>query len=416
MARTTRSTDPRRHTPQFQAYQECCTIRALDDMRLKSKKQEIPQPIIICNDDLSEALSDRLRHTHPRPPTPPRRSQNRLGEGEEEEATGREGRQVDGGELEEGTDDDCIQGRDSPRPTRLYTQEELEILTRKIFGDEEEEEDGEFWDDAGGAPWATINHPAKDEGAGVDCQDQESDTGGQSGESTGKANEESESDGLFGPTSNLCPSTRSEDGLPRSHQDADDVQDGLESAANSATVDTSNGVDSSSDDTPLTTTTSTPPTSPKYPRTALHLSPPPQQPPPLNNGLGALSTIDDASIRNLQPGEAYTGDNDGLSDLVPVPTAQVDPPEELGPCKPAVVIPSEEEPHCNTTRRIIRKRGLPEFSPTRPGLFSAVIISPADDAPLGKRKRSREDEGDEVESAFSPAIVSQRDHQVPRPR
>ena len=382
-------------------------------MQLQSKKKAIPQPRIICN---SETSPDR---PHPRPPTPPRPSQRRL---EEEGKAHWDSSQVDDGELEEGTADDCTEGEDSPRSTQLYTQEELVILTRKIFGDEDEEEDGEFWD-ADSGPWAAVSHPAKDERANVDHQDQESDTGGQPGEREGKATE-SKLDGLFGPTSNVCLSTPSQDGLPRSPQDDDDdqdievVQDVLEAAANSATVDTSDGLNSSTDDTPLTTTTSTPLTSPEYPHTALHLSPSRQHPPLLDNGFAILSTIDDALIGNLQPGEsleAHVGANDDLFGPVPVPTTQTDPPEELEPCKPAVVIPSEEEPHCNTIRRIIRKKGLPDFSPTRPGIFSAVIISRSDDAPLGKRKRSREDDGDgdEGERAFSPTSVS---HQVPRPR
>ena len=196
------------------------------------------------------------------------------------------------------------------------------------------------------------------------------------------------------------------------------MQDVLEAAANSATIDTSDGVSSSTDDTPPTATTSTHITSPEYSRTALHPPPPTQHPRPLNDGFGTLSTIDDAWIGKLQPGEspeAQSGTNDGLSDPVLVPTTQVHP-SELEPRKPTVVIPSEEESHCNTMRRIIRKRGLPEFSSTRPGIFSAVIISSSEDAPLGKMKRSREDDGDEVGRVFSPASVPQGDHQVPRPR
>ena len=445
MAQATRSTDPRRHTPQFQAYQEDCTIRSLDDMRLESEIKAIPQPMVICNDYLSETSSDRLRHTHPHPPTPPRPSQKRLGEEEQEahwdedgtdegasdstsdyeirnkEATAREGSQVDDDKLEEDTAEDCPKGEDSPQSNRLYTQEELLIITRKIFRDEDEEDDAELWDDADEAPWATINNPGKDEGAGMDRQDQKSDAGGQSGESEGKV----KLDGLFGPTSNVSLSTSSSDGLPCSHQDEDDgqdvevVQDVLEAVAGSASMDTSDGVNSWTDDTPPSATTSTPLTSPEFPRTALHPSPPTQHPPPPESGVRTLSTIDDASIGNLQPGElpeAHTGANGGSPDSAPVPTTQVDPSEELEPHKPAVVIPSEEDPNCNTIRHIIRKRHLPEFSPTRPGIFSAVIISSSDDASLGKRKRSREDDGDDGERVFSPASVSRSNHQVPRRR
>ena len=406
-------------------------------MRLQSQTKVIPQPIVTRNDYLGGTLSDWCRHTHthPRPPTPPRPSQKRLGEeqGEfhwgrdgnsmhfpstttndadwdedrieegagdgtsnykirNEKATTWEGSQVDDGELDEGMADDCTKGEDSPRSNRLYTQEELAILTRKIFGDEDDEVDGAFWD-ADGTPWAAIDRPAKDEGAGVDHQDQESDTGGQSGESGGQANEESKVDGLFGPTSNTCLPTWSKDGLPCPRQDEDDdqnvevTQDVLEAAAvaSSATVDISDGVNSSNDDTlPTTntnTTTSTPLTSPESPCTALRPSPSTQRS-PSESSFGTLSTND------LQPGgqpEVHVGANVDLSDPVPVPTTQV---EELEPCKPAVVIPGEEEPHCNTTRHIIRKKGLPEFSPTRPGIFSALIVRSSDDASLGKRKRS----------------------------
>ena len=135
----------------------------------------------IGNDHCSEISSDRLRHTHFRPPTPPRPSQKWLGEeegeaqwdddgssvqipptpandvgwsdgGTEEGASGNtsnykirnkkvtamENSQVDDGEEA----DDYTKGEDSPWSNRLYTQEELVILTRNIFEDEEEEEDG----------------------------------------------------------------------------------------------------------------------------------------------------------------------------------------------------------------------------------------------------------------------------------
>ena len=462
-AQAKRSTDPRRYTPQFQAYQENWAVRALDNMRLQPQTKAISQPVGICNDYLSETISDGRRHMHLRPPTPPRPSQKRLdeegdshwdrdgnsiqipptttndadwdedgidegaGDGTSdykirtEKGTAREGSQVDDGGLEKGMADDCIKGEDSPRSSRLYTQEELAILTRKIFGDEDDEVDGAFWD-ADGAPWAAIDRPAKDEGASVDHQDQESDTGGQSGESEGQANEESKVDRLFGPTSNACLLTSSKDGLPCPHQDEDDdqnvevTQEILEAAAvaSSATVDTSDGVNSSNDDTPPTTntntTTSTPLISPESLCTALRPSPPTQRPPQSENGFGNLSTNDP------QPGESsegHAGVNFNLSNPVPVPTTQV---EELEPRKLAVVIPGEEEPHCNTTRRIIRKKGLPEFSPTRPGIFSALIVRSSDDASLGKRKRSWEDDGDGGEEAFSLASVPQRDHQCLRPR
>jgi len=68
-----------------------------------------------------------------------------------EKATAWEGSQVDDGELKEGTANDCTKGEDSPRSNRLYMQGELVILTRKIFGDEDDEVDGAFWDDVDGA-------------------------------------------------------------------------------------------------------------------------------------------------------------------------------------------------------------------------------------------------------------------------
>ena len=217
-------------------------------MRRQSGVQVTPQPSLISNDQLSEVLSQRLRHTHPRPPTPSRPSQRRLVEEEEEshwdgdsnsvnarpsaanntgwdedgidegadnatseskilneEMTAGEGSQVDDDELEEGMADHCTKGDEPSRSNRPYTQEELVILTRKIFGDEDEEVDAAFWDDGDGAPWVAIDHLAKDEETGVDHQNQESDTGEPSevGECEGKANETSKLDGLFGPTLNF---------------------------------------------------------------------------------------------------------------------------------------------------------------------------------------------------------------------
>jgi hypothetical protein len=415
VAQATRSSDPRANTLQFQEYRENSTLRALEVMRLRSETKAVPQPTVTCSDYLSKTLSERLQHAHPRPPTPPRPSQKRLVEEEEEsrwdddvncmsvlptaannagwdedgidevaggatskhrirdeETAARGGGQVDDDEIEEGTADDCTKGEGSPRSTRLYTQGELVILTRKIFGDEDGEDDGVFWEDTG----ATIDHPAKNEGACVDQQDQRSDTGEQSEESEGKA---SKPDGLFGPTSNFCLSTSSKDGLPRSHQDEDDdrtaevVQDALETAAGSATLNTSGGVSSSEDDTPPTTTASTPFTSTEAPRTALSLSTPMQCPMSPESGFGNRLTKGGAPTGDLWPGKSPEADaepNEGLSDSLPLPASQLDPSTgEMEPSKPAAVAPSEEEPHCNTIRRIVRKRGLPEFSPTRPGIF-----------------------------------------------
>ena len=446
-----RSTDPRLRAPQFQEHQEHRTLRALEDMRLQSETKVIPQPTPMCSTPTS---LNWLRH-HPCPPTPPRPSQKRLddeggeshwddngdklnipptavnntgwddngidGDDEDttsnegvvdEEAAARDGSQVGDGELKEGMADDRTKGEDSPQSNRLYTQEGLVILTRKIFGDEDEEEDAAFWD-ADEAPRAAIDHPAKHEGSGVmDQQDKESDTGGQSGE--GNADEASKLDGLFGPTSSTA--TDGLPGLPRSNQDEDDdqnagvLQDVLETAASSAHVDTSDGDNSSENDIQRTTTASRPLTSLESPRTALSPSPPTQRPLPPENGVGIHSTKDDTPIGNLQPGElpeAGAGANEGRSDPVPVPATQVDPP--------AVVAPSEEKLHFGAIRRVIRMKRLPEFSPTRPGIFSTLILNSGDDASLGKRKRSQEDDGDEREGDSSPASIPQRDRQVLHP-
>jgi hypothetical protein len=464
-----RSTDPRLRAPQFQEHWESWTSRALDSMRLQSNTKVVPKPTVGCGSFLGDTLSDWPRHARPSPPTPPRPSQKRLGEekgeahwdndgdstsippptansagwdedGSDEDAddansnektrneapTAREGSQVDDGELEGGMTDDRTRGDHSPQSTRRYTQEELVILTRQIFGDEDEEVDPAFWDDADRAPGPAIDHPAMHEGAGLMHQQvKESNTGGLEGEGARKADEASKSDGLFGPTSNISPSTSPQDGLPHSHQDEDDdqnaevVQDVLEAAAGSATVDTSDSVNSSEYNTPPATTTPMLLTSPESPRTALRPSSPTQCPPSPENGFEIRSTKDDGPTGNLQPGkslEADAGANEGHSDPMPLPANQVDPSGELEPCKLAVVAPSKEEPHSSTIRHIIRKKGLPEFSPTRPGIFSTLIVNSADHASIGKRKRSREDDGDEEEKAFSPASIPQGDRQILRPR
>lgn len=71
-----------------------------------------------------------------------------------EKTTARESSRVDDDELEESRAGDCAKGEDSPQLNLLSTQEELVILTRKIFGDEDEEVDVAFWDDGDGALWA----------------------------------------------------------------------------------------------------------------------------------------------------------------------------------------------------------------------------------------------------------------------
>ena len=50
-------------------------------------------------------------------------------------------------------------------------------------------------------------------------------------------------------------------------------------------------------------------------------------------------------------------------------------------------------------RCIVRKKGLPEFNSTRSGIFSTAIVDPSENAFLRKRERSREDNGDEDETA-----------------
>ena len=431
MAQATRSSDPRLHTPAFQEHRQNSTLRALEKMGLQSNTKAIPQPTVIRNGTSGEVLSERFRHAHPRPPTPPCPSQRRReshfdGDGNSvniSPTTNNVGWDQDG--IDGGVDeaDDGTKGGDSPRSTRLYTQEELVILRRKIFGDEEGEGDGTFWDDADdtdGAQWATLDHPEKDE------RDSMNDAGKQPEESEGKANETAESDGLFGPTSNFCLPTSSKDGLLRSHQHDDDdqttevVQDVLETAAGSASIHTSDGVNPLEDDIQPTTTTSMPFTSQEPPRTTLSPSPSTQLPLPLESGFGIRLTKGGTPTGNLQPGGSLEADaepSEGLSDPLPLPATQLDPStEEMEPRKPAAVAPSEEEPHCNTIRRIIRKRRLPEFSPTRPGIFSALILNSSDAASLGKRKRTQDDDEYQEEAAFSSTPNPLCDRQVLRPR
>ena len=93
-----------------------------------------------------------------------------------DETTAREGSQVDDDGLE-GMANDCTKGEDSPRSTQLYMQEELVILTHKIFRDEDEKDMGRSG--------TTRTVHCRLLLPGVDHQVQESDTGEQSGESEG---------------------------------------------------------------------------------------------------------------------------------------------------------------------------------------------------------------------------------------
>ena len=165
------------------------------------------------------------------------------------------------------------------------------------------------------------------------------------------------------------------------------------------------------DDTPPTTTTPALFTSPESPRTAIGPSPPTQRPLPPESGFGIRLTKGGSPTGALRPGkspEADDGLNGGLSDSPVLPATQLDPSvEEMVPRKPAVVTPSEEELQCNTICHIIRKKGLPEFTPTRSGIFSAQIVNSSDAASLGKRKRIREDDGYEGERALSFASIPQ---------
>jgi len=346
-------------------------------------------------------------------------------EGQDEKEMAREGSSVGGDE------EDLIGGHAScavsPGSNRAYTQEELVILTRKIFG----EEDATFWDDwddwdidVDGASRAAFGHPGEQEFSHTDMVDQqgeESDIRGESGE--GEVNEGSKSDGLFGRTSNAYSSTLFDGGHPHPHQKEDEdenaavVEDVLEAAADSATTDISDDVNLSENGTPSTAIPSTLPTSPGCPITPLHSSPPVQLPSPSpESGSGTHLSKD----RNSKPGDSLevdVGGDGSFSDMMLVLAAQVTPPNEvLEPRKPAVAVTNEEGLPCSTTRRMIRKKGLPEFSSTRPSIFGPQDIESSDEASTGKRKRSHEDDSDVDERASSSVSDPQGDRGVLPPR
>ena len=363
-----------------------------------------------------ETSPEWLRHYTPLPPTPPRRSQKLLGGGsnqagdghheppvtdgaewckdmigrgtnrgeeEDEEATAGEGGLVDKSED--------TQGEDSPGSKRVYTQEELVTLTRRIFGDDEEEEDATWWDDVDGAPNVTIDHPGKQEVSHTDTVDQqseESDIGEESGEGGGV-----QVTRLFGPifgpsSSTPRPWKELERKHPHAHEHAEVVQNVLEPAVHSAT-----GVKSSETDKPRITIAPTLTASPECHYTPLSSFPHAQrtslQP---GSSFRIYSSKDAAPVRNPKPENSLKVDviiDKNLFDIIPLPAATQVTPPELEPCKPPVATTKEELPKCDTTSRMVRKNGLPEFSPTRPGIFSTPT---PENIPTRKRKRNCEDD------------------------
>jgi hypothetical protein len=360
-------------------------LTALKCMRIHKTTTPVPR-----NDHSDGTSPDTFRGAAPRPPTPPRPSQKRLGEEEALACWGDDSNEnaddtaangiiqneeaaasspVDGRELCEAVAD---KDKEPLEQKRVRTQEERAILERMIFGNEDEELDEAFW---------------------------ETDEGG--------ANEASKSDGLFGSTSTTWPSTVSEDGRPRSHQSEEDgnsaVVQGISGAeGGSASVDTSDGVRSSENASP-TVPTSTLPTLPEPSHTAFNPSSPKNHPTSSESGFGVRPTKDEALTGILHPVEV----NDGRLDPVPVPITPVSPfIEELEPCKPAVVARSEGEPQCNTMRRIVRKMGLPEFSRPLSFIFSIPAVASSDDGFLGKRKRNCEDDRDDELPVVLPRLVA----------
>ena len=114
------------------------------------------------SDHLDGTSQDSFRHAVPRPPTPPRPSQKRLGE---EEAWGDDNNEnaddtaANGSnQNEEAAANSPVDGRelavadkekDPQEQKRVRTQEETAILERMIFGDEDEELDEAFWETDG---------------------------------------------------------------------------------------------------------------------------------------------------------------------------------------------------------------------------------------------------------------------------
>ena len=347
--------------------------------------------------------------------------------GQEEEAMANEDGSVNGSTEEcEAVVDDHTPGEDSPGSNRVYTREELVILTRKIFGDEGEE-DVAFWDDDDVASHAVVGHPGEQKRShtgAIDQQDEENDIGEGSG--SGEVDEASNSDGLFGSTSNACTSTLSEGSHPHAHQDEDEdegakvVQDVSETVAGSVTVDTSDDVNSSENSTPPTATVSMPPTPPKYPFTALDPSSPAQPPSPLPKGSpGTCASKDKAPVGHPRSGESLNVDSGvggNAPDMMPVPAAPVTVPEELEPSKPASVEANGDRPQPSGMRHMIHKKGLPKFSPTWRGIFASPTSDASNDASTGKRKRSREDDGDEDATSSNHPSDQQDERDVLLPR
>lgn len=361
----TRSTDPRLRTLQFQEYQENWATRAFESMRLHPATRTLPQPLALSDDDLGEASPGP--RAVPRPPTPPRPSQKRLDiekshwyedghnldENADDAATNDKTQNeaaaasspMGPGELSEGEDptvDDRTRKEDSSGSSQICTQEELANLTRMVFGDEDEELDESFWDDADGAPRAAITHPGSHERAGVmDQQHKEGNTGGTSEEA-------SKLDRLFGPTPNTCLLTSS----PRSHQDEDEdrnaavVQDILEVAAGSATIDTSDSARSTENDTSPGAITSTLATSPEPSYPALnHPSPTQHSPPP--------ESEDEAPTGNLYPRDSLEADagiwevlsaHNGISRTIEASTTKYRTRITSPEVQPALVAPTPGAP------------------------------------------------------------------------
>jgi hypothetical protein len=317
----------------------------------------------------------------------------------------------DGGEEEgDGEIDDSTQ-EDSPR---VYTKEEME---RKIFGEEGEEEDPAFRDVDGTVPAAVV-HPGEHKVADASAIDEESD-----GESEGEVEAESKSDGPFGPPSNTISTS---DVHPRSQQEdeADEnasvvegtLEVAAEPAAEPAAVDALDGVNSSENGTLSTTTTSPLPAPSRRPLNPSTSSLSAQPPSPLpERGFRARSTNDKAPTRDSSA-EADTRVSGLPPDVITVPCAQAPAPEEVEPCKPVVVAKSEEEPTCSMIRRMVRMKRLPNFSPTRPGIFSGPTSDSPGNIPLGKRKRGGDDDGDETKMASGGSSDPLRDREGLLPR
>ena len=206
-------------------------MRALESIQLQPKTQTIPHATVASN---SETSPDWRQNLVPLPPTPPQlegeESCHWSGDSHISPTTTADGAERYEGVIDKGsngatTDEnerneeamaseaDLIEFEEGVRtqegeslcPKRVYTQEELAILTQEIFGDEEEEDDAAFWDDADGASRYSREHKLSCASV-MSQQDGDNDTGGDKGESGGK--EASKLDGLFGPTSNTRPSTR----------------------------------------------------------------------------------------------------------------------------------------------------------------------------------------------------------------